>query len=85
MSVPDPGPSPFEQLASRELGETLIAAVEALPIEQRGAFVMFAQAGLSLEEIAQATGVTVETAKSRLRYARSKLRQALADERAAHV
>jgi RNA polymerase sigma factor (sigma-70 family) len=85
MMVPDPGPSPLEQVASRELAETLVAAVEALPLEQRGAFVMFAHAGLSLEEIAQATGVAVETAKSRLRYARSRLRQALASERSAHV
>jgi hypothetical protein len=56
----------------------IVAAVEALPLEQRGVFVMFADAGLSLEEIAHATGVAVETAKSRLRYARAKLRQSLA-------
>jgi RNA polymerase sigma-70 factor (ECF subfamily) len=85
MMVPDPGPTPLDQVESRELAERLVAAVEALPLEQRGAFVMFAQAGLSLEEIAQATGVAVETAKSRLRYARSRLRQALAGERSAHV
>jgi len=46
---------------------------------------MFADGGLSLEEIATASGVAVETAKSRLRYARARLRQALADEWAAHV
>jgi RNA polymerase sigma factor (sigma-70 family) len=83
--VPDPGPTPLEQVESRELAERLVAAVEALPLEQRGAFVMFAQVGLSLDEIAQATGVAVETAKSRLRYARARLRQALAAERSAHV
>jgi RNA polymerase sigma factor (sigma-70 family) len=85
MSVADPGPTPLEQVESRELAEKLITAVEALPLEQRGAFVMFADAGLSLEEIAQATGVAVETTKSRLRYARAKLRQALAGERPVHV
>jgi RNA polymerase sigma-70 factor (ECF subfamily) len=85
MKVPDPGQSPFERVQSRELAQVLIAAVEALPLEQRGAFVMFVEAGLSLEEIAQVTGVTVETAKSRLRYARAKLRQSLAGERSAHV
>jgi RNA polymerase sigma factor (sigma-70 family) len=83
--VPDPGPTPLEQVQSRELAERLVAAVEALPVEQRGAFIMFAHAGLSLDEIAQATGVAVETAKSRLRYARARLRLALADERSAHV
>jgi DNA-directed RNA polymerase specialized sigma24 family protein len=46
---------------------------------------MFAHAGLSLEEIAEATGAAVETVKSRLRYARAKLRQSLAGERSAHV
>lgn len=85
MTVVDPGQTPLEQVQSRQLAERLTAAVEALPLEQRGAFVMFANAGLSLEEIAEATGVGVETAKSRLRYARASLRQALADERSAHV
>ena len=46
---------------------------------------MFVEGGLSLEEIAEATGVAVETAKSRLRYARAKLRTLLAGERSAHV
>jgi len=85
MLIPDPGQSPLEQVQSREVAQEIVAAVEALPLEQRGAFVMFAHAGLSLEEIAQVTGVTVETAKSRLRYARAKLRAALAGERSAHV
>lgn len=85
MTVPDPGQTPLEQVRSRERAEEIVAAVEALPLEQRAVFVMFAEGGLSLEEIAQATGVTQETAKSRLRYARAKLRQSLAGERSAHA
>ena len=85
MMVADPGQTPLERVQSRELAQEIVSAVEALPLEQRGVFVMFAQAGLSLEEIAQVTGVAVETAKSRLRYARAKLRQSLAGERSAHV
>jgi RNA polymerase sigma factor (sigma-70 family) len=85
MTVPDAGPTPLEQVVSRELAQRLVTAVEALPLEQRGAFVMFTHAGLSLEEIAHATGVAVETAKSRLRYARATLRRTLAEERPAHV
>ena len=85
MTIPDPGQTPLEQVQSRELAQEIVNAVEALPLEQRGAFVMFAHAGLSLEDIAQATGVGVETAKSRLRYARTALRQTLAGERSAHV
>jgi RNA polymerase sigma-70 factor (ECF subfamily) len=85
MMVPDPGPSPVQQVETRELAQRLVQAVEALPAEQRSAFVMFSSAGLSLEEIAQATGVASETVKSRLRYARARLRQALAGERSAYV
>lgn len=85
MMVADPGPSPLERVQSRELAQEIVCAVEALPLEQRGAFILFAQAGLSLAEIAEASGATVETVKSRLRYARAKLRQALAGERSANV
>ena len=85
MMVADPGPTPSEQVQSRQRAAEIVAAVEALPLEQRGVFVMFADGGLSLEEIAQATGVAAETAKSRLRYARAKLRQLLAGERSAHA
>ena len=84
-AVPDPGPSPLDQATSRELAQRIVEAVEALPLAQRETFVMFAHAGLSLEDVAAATGVPVETAKSRLRYARNTLRQALADERPAHA
>lgn len=85
MSVPDPGLSPLDQVQSREQAQAVVAAVEALPLEQRGALILSAEGGLSLEEIAAATGVAVETAKSRLRYARTKLRQALGGVRSAHV
>lgn len=85
MMVADPGPTPLQQVEARALAEKLVGVVEALPLAQRETFAMFALAGLSLEEIAEATGVGVETAKSRLRYARATLRQALADERPAHV
>jgi RNA polymerase sigma-70 factor (ECF subfamily) len=85
MRIADPIQTPLEQVQSRQTAERIVAAVDALPLEQRGVFVMFADGGLSLEEIADATGVTLETAKSRLRYARDKLRQSLAGERSAHV
>jgi len=48
-----------------------------LPAEQRQAFLLHAEGELTLEEIAQVTCTSFETAKSRLRYARSKLRQLL--------
>ncbi len=83
--IPDGGPTPQEEVEARELAQRLIAAVEALPLAQRDVFVLFADAGLSLEEISRVTGAGVETTKSRLRYARATLRQTLAGERAPHV
>jgi RNA polymerase sigma-70 factor (ECF subfamily) len=55
----------------------LLNAVAQLPPEQRSAFLMQAEGELSVEEIAAATGTSFETVKSRLRYARAKLRQLL--------
>ncbi|HMH67490.1 MAG TPA: sigma-70 family RNA polymerase sigma factor, partial [Pinirhizobacter sp.] len=59
------------------LQSALLAAVLDLPLPQREAFLLKAEGDLSVEEIAAATGVPRETAKSRLRYAQSRLRQAL--------
>ena len=53
------------------------AALAGLPAEQRDVFLLYEESGLSLEEIAVITAVGPETAKSRLRYAVSKLRHAL--------
>jgi RNA polymerase sigma-70 factor, ECF subfamily len=53
------------------------SALAALPSEQRDTFLLYEESGLTLEEIGSITGVSMETAKSRLRYALSKLRTAL--------
>lgn len=71
----DSGFGPLRQLQSREQAAALITAIERLPAQQREAFLLQAEAGMRVEEIAEATGVSFETAKSRLRYARSSLRQ----------
>jgi RNA polymerase sigma factor (sigma-70 family) len=68
---------PSQQAESIQHTDALIMAVERLPAEQREAFLMQAEGELSIEEISAATGVSVETVKSRLRYARSKLKQIL--------
>lgn len=52
-------------------------ALDALPPEQRDVFVLYEETGLTLDEIGKITGVAMETAKSRLRYAVAKLRAAL--------
>jgi RNA polymerase sigma factor (sigma-70 family) len=73
----DPRYEPSRQVESSQHADALIAAVERLPAEQRDAFLLQAEGDLTVEEIAHATGTSFETVKSRLRYARSKLRQLL--------
>jgi RNA polymerase sigma factor (sigma-70 family) len=68
---------PPAQVQSQDEAAALLSAVAQLPAEQRSAFLLQAEGELSLEEIALATGSSFETAKSRLRYARAKLRQLL--------
>ncbi len=70
---------PLRQVSSREQAKALLDAIEQLPDDQREAFLLQAEGDMSVEDIAAATGVSFETAKSRLRYARSKLKTLLAD------
>jgi RNA polymerase sigma-70 factor (ECF subfamily) len=72
---------PERQAESAQLAARLRAALERLPAEQREVFVLHEETGLNLEEIGALTGVGMETAKSRLRYALAKLRQSLGDVR----
>jgi RNA polymerase sigma-70 factor, ECF subfamily len=66
-------------LDRKRAAERLFAALARLPDAQREAFLLQQEGDLSLEEIAAATGVSRETAKSRLRYAVAKLRAALGE------
>ena len=73
----DPSASPVAAAVARDEAAALIRAVEELPREQREAFLLQVEGGLEIEEIARITGSSFETTKSRLRYARTKLRQML--------
>lgn len=68
---------PDHRAHQHELRVRLRAALDELPADQRDAFLLHEEAGLSLEEIADVTGVGRETVKSRLRYAVAKLRAAM--------
>lgn len=68
------GAQPERMLERAQLAGCLLAAIEALPAAQRDAFLLATEGGLTVEEIANAAGIGFETAKSRLRYACSKLR-----------
>ncbi|MCL4802353.1 MAG: RNA polymerase sigma factor [Burkholderiales bacterium] len=72
-------PPPERTVERKELAGRLLAALDALPAPQREAFLLQQEGELTVEEIARATGVERETAKSRLRYALAKLRATLKD------
>jgi RNA polymerase sigma-70 factor, ECF subfamily len=68
-------PDGIAELAEQQ--SALLAALRALPQEQREAFLLHEETGLTIEEIARITDVGLETAKSRLRYAIRKLKKSL--------
>jgi RNA polymerase sigma-70 factor (ECF subfamily) len=72
---------PEARYERKQLAARLLALLDALPEAQREAFVLQHESGLSVEEIAAVTGVTRETAKSRLRYAVAKLRSGMTEWR----
>ena len=64
-----------EELAFwRRAGEKLLTCLDELPLPQRSAFLLHHDDGMALDEVASALEVGFETAKTRLRYAMSKLR-----------
>jgi RNA polymerase sigma-70 factor (ECF subfamily) len=72
---------PHSRYERKQWAAHLLALLDALPEAQREAFVLQHESGMSVEEIAAATGVTRETAKSRLRYALAKLRLGMSEWR----
>lgn len=68
---------PDNELARRRQVQQLLQQLGELPEAQREVFLLREESGLSLAQIAEVTGVTAETAKSRLRYAVAKLRHGL--------
>jgi RNA polymerase sigma-70 factor (ECF subfamily) len=68
-------------LDSRQQAQHLLELIAGLPEAQREAFLLQQEGGMSVEEIARATGVNRETAKSRLRYAMAKLRRGMREWR----
>ena len=66
-----------ERIYDHQLAGHLQEALEKLPEEQRETFLLKESGGLTFEEISQMMGVSVNTAKSRMRYALSHLRRVL--------
>ena len=76
----DTGDVPHRAAEKKETGEIVGRAIASLPDEFRGIIIMRDMQGLSYEEIAEATGCTVGTVKSRLWRARTKVRDILLKE-----
>jgi RNA polymerase sigma factor (sigma-70 family) len=75
--LPANSPDPARHVEAREALVRFAAALESLPAVQREAFLLHEEAGLTVAEIAAATGSNEEATKSRLRYAIAKLRAAV--------
>lgn len=65
--------TPEAAMASREIAETVNAAIDALPEELRTAIVLREIEGLSYEEIAQSMGCPIGTVRSRIFRAREAI------------
>jgi RNA polymerase sigma-70 factor (ECF subfamily) len=68
---------PEERAASREAGDLLLAAMERLSAQDRALLDMRYREGLSDAELAEATGMPVNTVKTRLFRARKLLKKRL--------
>lgn len=68
---------PLRHASMSEDRNRLLSALMTLPEAQQHAFLLHQEAGLSVSQIADVTGVNAETAKSRLRYAINKLKRLL--------
>lgn len=73
----DPADSPEASVEQAQHRAELMQALGQLSRVQREAFLLQQEAGLSLAEIAERSGVGRETVKSRLRYATGRLRTLL--------
>jgi RNA polymerase sigma factor (sigma-70 family) len=74
-----PAVGPLAAAVLRDEGSALSAALGQLPREQLDTFLLHVEGELSVEQVAQVTGSSFETAKSRLRYARARLRELLSE------
>jgi RNA polymerase sigma-70 factor (ECF subfamily) len=70
---------PEEHAVRRELNELIQKAINTLPPDQRAVLVLSDVQGFAYQEIADITGISLGTVKSRLSRARGKLRDYLVE------
>ncbi|MFB0538288.1 MAG: RNA polymerase sigma factor, partial [Anaerolineae bacterium] len=73
----DQSETPEEAVLRQDLARGLEAGIAKLPVDQRLTLVLSDVQGLSYDEIAAVTGVSLGTVKSRLSRARAKMRDYL--------
>jgi RNA polymerase sigma-70 factor (ECF subfamily) len=78
-ALPDEGVSPERGAYNARVRPLLERALAGLPEEQREVFVLREYSGVPFKEIAEVTGVSENTVKSRMRYALEGLRRRLAE------
>ena len=78
--LPDEAPDSNALLSRTDLWKEVEAAIEQLPPEQREVVVMRHQSELTFREIAELTGVSINTALGRMRYALINLRKLMEPE-----
>ena len=77
----DPAERPDEFVERQELSDTIQAGISTLPLEQRTVLVLSDVQGLSYKEIAEVTGLSLGTVKSRLSRGRARVRDYLMEQR----
>jgi RNA polymerase sigma-70 factor, ECF subfamily len=77
----DPAMSPEEVVEQRELNRAIQGGISTLPAEQRVVLVLSDVQGMGYQEIAEITGLSLGTVKSRLSRGRAKLRDYLLHQR----
>lgn len=75
--LPDLSQAPHHVYERKELGEQIQAAIAALPLDYRTVVILRDLQGLSYQEIVEATGLTLETVKTRLHRGRLMMRRRL--------
>jgi len=76
-ALPGRYPGPAEAAAAREAGARVRAAIAVLPEAERLVVELRMYEGFTFREVAEATGVEISTAKSRMLYALRRLRPVL--------
>lgn len=70
-------PSPDSQSSDTEIGKVLEGALAKINADQKEVFLLREKNGLKFEEIAEVLGVSINTVKSRMRYAIENLKKCL--------